>query len=940
MPAETAKNAISQRAIGVLLQSEVRLQINWRSLADGIAAVLANGFSAAFGLSASPASALGGVVKAFSSIEAKKDPGEQAWRLVVLCTAWALNELRAGASFAPQQAKQLATLVVDTAKKQLSKNRYVLPIDALSRPSKIPFYMAVRDALIDHKKLYTTIEETDDSLRARFDSAFTIALFEIWSRKSESFNILLNSLDARVSAGARLEVEWEAYRQTLAYIFRVKPIFGQEERKISLSQLYIPLRAVWFKEQEDDKSEEPIQHAVDTRERYTVDLEEELADWLESDQEDYLRLLGGGPGSGKSTSLRAFASALSEKAEWRPLFVPLQHIDIATDLRASIDRYFTHRTNGPFTNSPISREAIETGPPLVLIFDGLDELATPGDAAKDIANLFVSKLAQLTSEIRGDDSHKLKVIVSGRIPSFQAVKRYLDAADRRSLEVIGFAPYEPGRRPATDLERVDQRPIWWNQYATLTGEQLELPPAFADERLEDISNEPLLCYLLVLSRFALENWEAAAENQNRIYERLINEVWRRGWGEGADPIRRQGAGRNLSNVEFNRLMETIAHAAWLGGDTRTCSEDGFLEAVKINRCEEAWSRFKEDSGADVTNLAMNFYLKASEKSHRGFEFTHKSFGDYLAARALVNQSKMVSTLSETRLDIAMQDWFTATSSGVITREIITFIRDEFRLRATVNEGAVASLNVRRSFSRLASEALRAGFPLIPVAESTYRGVEARQRNAEAALWSVLSGSAYGVTQAGDVSSALVKIDWPTKDAFGKLIDRISGGIAYDAPILMCFNSIVACGQTLYSKRLLRANFMYADVRECNFVLSVLFESDFSGADLSGANFLMASLDGSDFTDALVEGAEFVDASIGGANLIQASKGKYETSVLSIANQQHLIRGKYHYPTPREFQRMIFKSINGVEASKALRKRCEKIEKDIAIILKEIDRRAS
>src|SRR3954454_9755467 len=78
--------------------------------------------------------------------------------------------------------------------------------------------------------------------------------------------------------------------------------------------------------------------------------------------------------------------------------------------------------------------------------------------------------------------------------------------------------------------------------------------------VKGVTHEPLLCYLLVLSGFAAENWEQAAENPNRIYKSLVDSIWQRGWGEG--DAKRQGAGRTLSKADFNTLMQTIALAAW------------------------------------------------------------------------------------------------------------------------------------------------------------------------------------------------------------------------------------------------------------------------------------------------------------------------------------------------------------------------------------------
>jgi hypothetical protein len=158
----------------------------------------------------------------------------------------------------------------------------------------------------------------------------------------------------------------------------------------------------------------------------------------------------------------------------------------------------------------------------------------------------------------------------------------------------------------------------------------------------------------VLSGFATANWEQAAENPNRIYKTLVDSIWYRGWGEGG--AKRQGPGRSLSKADFNILMQTIALAAWQGGDTRVATEQAFGNAVKIAQSEAAWENFKNDNGPDVTNLALNFYLKAAEKGQRGFEFTHKTFGDYLAARAIFDIAEDLTVLIRRKVDHAMTDW--------------------------------------------------------------------------------------------------------------------------------------------------------------------------------------------------------------------------------------------------------------------------------------------
>jgi hypothetical protein len=460
----------------------------------------------------------------------------------------------------------------------------------------------------------------------------------------------------------------------LIYEFEVRPVFGQETTRLSLSQLYVPLRGYWPKDGAATENRD-IHSLIDT---YDVSLlDDELDKWVRSSSEDdFIRLIGGGPGSGKSTTLRAFARRMADRQDVRPLFIPLQHIDLEGDLREAVNRYFADRTSGSFTQAPLSRTAIEDGPPLLLIFDGLDELARPGEAANEVVNLFSTKLTNMISSLRGDGSKSIRVVVSGRMPSFQAAKRYISPPKHGCLEVYGFTSGEAWNNRS--LWSLDQRPIWWRQYASLVGASPEVPPAFTHHQLRGITHEPLLCYLLVLSGFATENWEQAAENPNRMYKTLIDSIWHRGWGEGG--AKRQGPGRTLSKTDFNILMQTIALAAWHGGDTRVATEPAFANAVKIAGAEPAWESFKNDNGPDVTNLALNFYLKATEIGQRGFEFTHKTFGDYLAARAIFDIAEDLTVLIRRKVDHAMTDWVAATALGSLSKEVLTFLRDEVRLR--------------------------------------------------------------------------------------------------------------------------------------------------------------------------------------------------------------------------------------------------------------------
>ena len=212
-------------------------------------------------------------------------------------------------------------------------------------------------------------------------------------------------------------------------------------------------------------------------------------------------------------------------------------------------------------------------------------------------------------------------------------------------------------------------------------------------------------------------------------------------------------------------MQTIALAAWQGGDTRIASEQGFTNAVKIAQAEDAWKAFEEDNGPDVTNLAMNFYLKAAETGQRGFEFTHKSFGDYLAARAILDVVENLPVLINRKVDHAMTDWVVATGTGTLSREVLTFLRDEVRLRTTdsVEPQAVTKVvSLKAAFQQLVSTILADGLPA-GAGVSSWRVAETRQRNGEIMAWAVLNALSLTVAHL-DSEEKLVCVEWPDKKA--------------------------------------------------------------------------------------------------------------------------------------------------------------------------------
>ncbi|KAF0223423.1 MAG: hypothetical protein FD176_1885 [Rhodospirillaceae bacterium] len=741
--------------MGIPFDIDIKHATDWRTFAGKMGDVAAQGFLTALGGDGIS----GGISALFDALAAigktEKSPGRQGWELFCLSFAWAFDSLRQDFC-KPDVAKQAAKAALEQARTRLTEAQYEITTDFLNYPSSLPLYREIRDAFVDRRAEFRPQgTESAESLKARFDSAFNRAIHAVWSQQPDRFAALAQALHAPGLEASASERQWQAYRQQLIHEFTVKPVFGQEQTRVSLSQLYVPLRGTW-REKAKGRDERYQEHIPERAPRHLLRLDDMLDNWVDatSSKEDWLRLIGGGPGSGKSTTLKALAARLAGRDDIRPIYVPLQHMNLNQSLREAVNSWLTQTVESAFRQPPLERQAVENGPRLVLIFDGLDELSRPGgEGAAQVVNLFANRLQALRNEL---GTHILALVAS-RTVGFQEAIKYLATQPEQAVEVAGLCLLGNTSNMIGDeaIKRQDQRPDWWYSYAIATGQRSATPVAMTHKSLKTLTTEPLLCYLLALSGYVTDNWREAAENHNRIYERLIGDVWRRGWGDGG----RLGPGRALTQEDFVRLMESVALAAWHGGDTRTADETRFAEACDILGTTDIWADFKNINGPDMGNLALTFYLKTCDHDRRGFEFTHKSFGDYLTARALFAIARDLAPQIKRNKKSAAGEWLKAIGNGKLTAEIIDFIRAEASLA-----GPQTCKDVQASFEMLAPHALAEGLPAHNDAKY-WREAEIRQDSAEWAVWAMMNAAAR-------ITGTLSNIKFPDRNSLDALLSRV------------------------------------------------------------------------------------------------------------------------------------------------------------------------
>ena len=867
---------------GLKLTREVSLKVDWLSFAEKMFKAVTEGFKAFNGDFKGGVESVFALVGAAKSVKQDIPTGARALELILLCFAWPFDALRSTNHLKEDEAKEAARAAIDALKGRVETGKIQIPYDFFEQPEGAEPYQLLRDEFLRNRLTYRPSGAEDEAiLKARFDSAFRSAVWEIWSDRGSAFEELAGKLASPAAKTADFERQWRAYRESLISEFHVTPVFGQEETRVSLGQLYVPLRCFW---REVEMSEEDSSRYVDERSGrkqilYVKSLQAELDEWLDNgDSGDWLRLIGGGPGSGKSTSARAFAARVAERENLRPIFVPLQRLKGDSRLRESINGYFRDRSGCPFQIGPIERKYVENGPPMVLIFDGLDEIARPGESADNIARDMMDWIRDLHTELTGETNAQHRVLVTGRMPSFQAARRRVNRKGREALEVLGFLPFDADARvergflhgfnASVDgnnaLIEADDRELWWARYGAALGRAADLPAGLKDPRLDTLTAEPLLCYLLALSGYLEGNSEEAAENRNRVYERLLHDVWERGWGAG-----RAGPGKDLPKEDFDRLFETMALAAWHGGDERVATHERFERALKVTRAAGIFDEFRQREGGDVSNLAVNFYLRRPEEDARGFEFTHKSFGEYLAARALIRAAIGVAELARSRIDVALDDWLAAVADGDLSYELLEFLKDEARLMP--HDRALPTL---RSLETMMSDVIAHGLPAHKLQCETWRQAEERQRKAETLLMTLLHCVSMNVASISE-EEARIGINWHgDSSAFGNLLHRIRRVRNAPVPALSLFCYLDLPNTDLLAQDLLNSNFLAADLEGswgygAQFGMVDLDRANLRHAQFPDANFRHARLRGAKLGYASLEGASLEGANLEGADLQEA-----------------------------------------------------------------------
>ena len=324
----------------------------------------------------------------------------------------------------------------------------------------------------------------------------------------------------------------------------------------------------------------------------------------------------------------------------------------------------------------------------------------------------------------------------------------------------------------------------------------------------------------------------------------------------------------LSRDEFQQLLDELGLAAW-HGTGRTFTESQAERACEKAGLSEQLSTFKEGARAGAISLLAVFYFRQARKieGERTFEFTHKSFREYLTARRL---ARWIEDIHEERQrnrnnrqrgwseEVALIKWIELTGPTSFDEDLLMFVIREL---ASSRRETVAEW--QKTFADLLSGALSHGLPMHRLQLPTFLEMTYQARNAEEALLATLHACA-------EHTEIWSEVSWPSSGALGALIKRVQSEYDLEGTsvlfVNLCLSRLNMTGQTCFNADLAQAHLVSAKLDDATLAQALLWMANLTRASLVGANIFYANLYYANLTETNLEGANLEGANLRGAKI--------------------------------------------------------------------------
>jgi len=689
----------------------------------------------------------------------------------------------------------------------------------------------------------------------RLKSEFVSELHKEWVKNSSKYQSIINNFASPFIKADSNERKLAQYRLWLKQQVNER-LF---EEAFGLEQIYIPLRGYYVTEIDSliqlegeildevgqtENKHIPNQDSRNNKKLIACKVYDEICEWVDNyDEEDTIRVISGGPGSGKSSFSKMLAYELSKSSNHTVIFIPLHRFKLDAYLVTAVENFLntTSILNGA---SIVSKEANRKN--VLFIFDGLDELTMQGGSnVKQVADDFVG---ELRNTLRDHKEQKWQAIISGRELAIQSQKTNF----RKHKSVLHLLPYylnEEEKEDYIDEQNIldeDQRDIWWKKYSELKGLCFfEMPKELKNEHLEPITKEPLLNYLVSLSHQRNEVKFDDNTNLNDVYYDLLASVFQRKYSQSGQHI----TTKDIEQSKFVRLLEEVALAVW-HQNGRTASVEQITNQCKKSGVHKFFGDFEKDAKSGVTKLLLAFYFREFQTENsskdKTFEFTHKSFGEYLTARRIVSALKTMVRqfdISENSIDEGWsieeiyKRWLELCGPQEIDGHLIEFIKGEFSSIIESEKGLETIKLIQKLMINLLELAIDNRSPVKKLNLEQFKEDLSYTSNADFALLQIHS------ICAKKTNIIIENIDLTNVDDW---LNKINRRMSIPLNHLNLMN-------VFFYNSLFNVDFSNSNLKGASFMPINLFSCNFENTSMQDLHFFNTSISHSNFKNCLMTG---------------------------------------------------------------------------------------